>query len=95
MPMRMNDLSATKSSFKSLMHPSLSLVSIVSGLHVPWMPTPLKLGTLSLKNQGPYAPFLIPFPSLKSCFHLEDFSMETILKVPSGVFMSPLLVLSP
>ena len=36
-----------------------------------------------------------PFPSLKSCFQRDEFSIEHIVNVPSGVFLSPVFVLFP
>ena len=54
------------SEFESLIHPSEHLDPIDVGKHVPCMPIPLNFGTFSLTNQGPYAPFLSPNPSLKS-----------------------------
>ena len=52
-------------------------------------------GTLSLKKSGPYAPWRIPLPSPKSCFHEVASYIFVILNLPSGVLWSPTQVLLP
>ena len=95
MPMLTSCLSCIKSSFFNLTHPSLSLVPIERGKHVPCMPIPLHLGVFNRKKYGPYAPATNPLPSLKSCFHCLESWICEIVNSPSGVRQSPFLFLSP
>ena len=79
---------SNKSEFFSLMHPSVISLPIESGSWVPWIPIPFH-GVFNRMNQGPYAPLIIPFPSLKSCAQPVESCICDTSKLPSGVLLSP------